>query len=513
MIEESPIIFAPSSHFFRINNYLVISSATIRFLQDTTMSQAHPVTFKPARPLPLLITLAVGLGIWLTPAPEGVDPGAWQLLAIFVATIVGIVAKALPIGGMGLLALAVTSGTGTLTIQQTLSGFSSPVIWLIVMAFLVARCFIKTGLGLRIAYLFVRAFGKHTLGLSYSLAATDLLLAPAIPSNTARAGGIIYPVASSLALSFESDPEKGTERRIGSFLILNTYYINLITSAMFLTAIASNPLIREIAAQMGQEISWAGWTKAALVPGILSFLFIPWFVYKIFPPEIKHTPDAKTFAQEHLDQMGAMSKYESITVGVFILLILLWIFGFDFIGIDTTTSAFIGLAVLLLTGVLTWDDVKREHEAWDALIWFPTLLTMATYLNKMGLIAWFSDGIQQSMAGFSWYLAVPILVGIYFYTHYFFASITAHVSSMFAALLGVGIALGAPAMLLTLALAYTSSLMASLTHYGTGCAPILFGSGYVSLKRWWTIGFWVSVVNLIIWLGIGSAWWKLLGIW
>lgn len=477
------------------------------------MTQTHPIIFKPAKPIPLLITLAFGLAIFFTPTPEGVTPQAWQLFAIFVATIVGIVAKALPIGGMGLLALAVTASTKTLTIQETLSGFSSPVIWLIVMAFLVARCFIKTGLGMRIAYLFIRSFGRQTLGLAYSLAVTDLILAPAIPSNTARAGGIIYPVVSSLALSFDSEPEKNTERRIGSFLILNTYYINLITSAMFLTAIASNPLIQEILGQFGLQISWFGWAEAAFIPGIISFLFIPYFVYKIYPPEIKKTPHARKFADDHLKTMGRISKYEWITLAVFGLLIFLWVFGKDLIGMDTTTAAFTGLAILLLTGVLTWDDVKREYEAWDALIWFPTLLTMATYLNKMGLIGWFSETIQHSINGVSWYFAAPILVAIYFYTHYFFASITAHVSSMLAAFLGVGIALGAPPMLLALTLAFSSSLMASLTHYGTGCAPILFGSGYVTLKRWWTIGFWVSIINLIIWCVIGPTWWKLLNLW
>lgn len=469
--------------------------------------------FKPAKLVPLLITIACGAAIWFWPVPEGVQPQAWRLLAIFVATIAGIVSKALPIGGMGLLALAFTAGTQTLTIEQTLSGFSNPIIWLIVMAFLVARAFIKTGLGLRFGYLFIKLFGKHSLSLSYGLAATDLLLAPAIPSNTARAGGIIYPIASSLSASFDSRPDDGTERRIGSFLMLCVYNINLISSAMFLTAIASNPLIQDIAEQMGQSITWFGWTKAAFLPGLISFLIIPYFIYLMYPPEIKHTPHAKKFATENLERMGNIGRYEWITLAVFGLLIFLWILGDDLLGMDTTTAAFIGLAILLLTGTLTWDDVKRESEAWDTFVWFPTLLTLAGYLNKLGLITWFSQSIQHYVSGIDWWYALPLIVAIYFYSHYFFASITAHVCSMFAAFVTVGIATDAPPMLLTLSLAFTSSLMASITHYGTGSAPILFGSGYVPLNRWWTIGFMISIINLVVWLGIGSLWWKVLGIW
>lgn len=474
--------------------------------------QRTPI-FQPARLIPLLIAAAVGLGLWLIPPPQGVDQQGWTLLAIFAFTIVGIVAKALPIGGMGFLSLGLLMTTRTLTLKESLSGFSNPLIWLIVGAFLVARCLIKTGLGMRIAYWFIALFGKRTLSLSYAFAATDLIMAPATPSNTARAGGIIYPIALSLARSFDSNPADGTERRIGSFLIMNVYFINLITSAMFLTAIASNPLIQEIAEQLGYHISWGQWALAASVPGIISFLLIPYVVYKIYPPEIKETPHAKEFAHKHLESMGPMSRYEWITAAVFGLLIGLWIFGDDLAGISPTNTALIGVSILLLAGVLTWEDIKKEYEAWDTLVWFAALITMATYLNKLGVIGWFSGSIEGAVSDLHWMVAGPILLGIYFYSHYAFAGITAHVSSMLGAFLAVGISLGAPPLPFILAMGFTSSLMACLTHYGTGCAPILFGSGYIPLGRWWSIGFIVSIILLIIWVPGGFLWWKVLGLW
>lgn len=474
-------------------------------------TQKKPI-FQAANLVPLLISTAVGVGIWLIPAPEGVTQNAWNLLAIFAFTIVGIVAKALPIGGMGFLSLALLMLTQTLSVADTLSGFSNPLIWLIVGSFLVARCLIKTGLGMRIAYWFIAAFGKKTLGLSYAFAATDLIMAPATPSNTARAGGIIYPVVLSLAKSFGSDPEEGTQRKIGSFLIINVYYVNLITSAMFITAIASNPLIQEIAAQLGYKITWGQWTLAALVPGILSLIIVPYVVFKLYPPEIKETPYAKDFAHKHLESMGKMSKWEWITAAVFFLLIILWVFGDDLFGLSPTTVALFGVSTLLLSGVLTWDDIKKEYEAWDTLIWFSALITMATFLNKLGLIGWFSQSIQTYVEAFHWSIAAPILLLIYFYSHYAFAGITAHVSAMLGAFLAVGIALGTPALPFIFAMAFSSSLMASLTHYGTGPAPILFGSGYIPLSKWWSLGFIISIVTLIIWVPIGLVWWRIVGI-
>lgn len=469
--------------------------------------------FKGANPLPLLLCIVVGILIWISPIPEGIQPKAWQLLAVFVSLIVGLIGKALPMGAISFLALTVLIVTQTLTMKEALSGFSNNIIWLVVAAFLLSRSFIKTGLGMRLAYLFVALLGKRTLGLGYGIAATELLLAPAIPSNTARSGGIIYPIVRALAVSFGSTPEKHSQRLIGSFLIMTAYYSNLISSAMFVTAMAANPLILAVLLENEIPLTWSQWSLAALVPGVISMIFIPYFVYKVYPPEIKNSPEAKTIANKHLAEMGKMSIYEWITLEVFAGLILLWIFGEHYFGLDTTTVALMGVCAFVLTGVLTWNDIKQEHEAWDALIWFSTLVMIAMNLNQLGLIGWVSDHIQTLMGGLDWWVAWPILVVTYFYSHYLFASNTAHVTSMFAAFLSVGIALKTPPYLIALSLAYCSSLYACVTHYGTGCAPILFGSEYVNLKTWWGLGAIVSVIFLIIWVGIGSLWWKFLGLW
>jgi DASS family divalent anion:Na+ symporter len=62
-----------------------------------------------------------------------------------------------------------------------------------------------------------------------------------------------------------------------------------------------------------------------------------------------------------------------------------------------------------------------------------------------------------------------------------------------------------------LPLAFFSNLNAGITHYGTGSAPVYFGAGYVSQGDWWKLGFIVSLINIVVWLGIGPLWWKLIG--
>jgi divalent anion:Na+ symporter, DASS family len=474
---------------------------------------AAKIVYKGANVIPLLIASAVGACIWFAPLPAGLEPRAFQLLAIFIALIVGLIGKALPMGALSFLALTILIVTHTLTMKEAFSGFSHPIIWLVVAAFLISKSFIKTKLGMRLAYLFVALLGKKTLGLGYGVAATELILAPAIPSNTARSGGVVFPIVRALAISFGSTPERHSQRLMGSYLILTAYYCNLITSAMFITAMAANPLILAVLIDAEIPLTWGQWALAASIPGILSLILIPYIVYKLYPPEIIDTPEAKKLAFEQLKEMGSMSKYEWITLGVFFLLIFLWIFGEQYFALDSTTVALIGVSILIVTGVLTWEDIKMEHEAWDTLIWFSTLVMMATYLNNLGLIGWFSNHLRLMMDGMSWMWAWPILVLTYFYSHYFFASNTAHVTSMYAAFLGVGFALSIPPYLIAFSLAFSSSLFACLTHYGTGSAPILFGSEYVNLKNWWRMGFIMSIIFLFLWVGVGSLWWKLLGYW
>jgi DASS family divalent anion:Na+ symporter len=458
------------------------------------------------------VAIGVGVVIWFAPAPEGVTPEAWHLFAIFVATIVGIILEPLPMGAVAVCGIAAVTLTRTLGLADALSGFSHNVIWLVLTAFFISRGFIKTGLGARIAYSFVRLMGRRSLGLGYSMMATEYVLAPAIPSNTARAGAVIYPIVRSVAEAFHSHPGNGTERRIGAFLMQCCFHGNLITSAMFLTAMAANPLAMQFAADLGVDVTWAQWAIAAVVPGVASMLAVPFVLYKLYPPELSETPGAPEMAQTKLAEMGSMQRGERIMLGTFILLLALWIFGRQ-LQVPSTVTAFVGLSILLSTRVLTWDDVLNEKGAWNVFIWLSTLIMMGSYLSTLGMVGWFSNSIGALFTDTNWQLAFLALSLIYFYSHYFFAGNTAHISSMYAAFLTVALAVGTPPVLAALVLAFFSNLFSSMTHYSTGPAPVYFGAGYVKLADWWKMGAVVSVVNVAIWLGLGGLWWKVIGLW
>ena len=149
---------------------------------------------------------------------------------------------------------------------------------------------------------------------------------------------------------------------------------------MFLTSMAGNPLIAKFASKAGVEISWGTWALAGLVPGLVCLVIMPFLLYKLYPPEIKRTPDARAFAVEKLKELGPIRPQEWILIFTFCLLIILWIFGRQ-LGIAAVVAAMIGLCILLLTAVLKWEDIIREKGAWNMLIWFSILVTMASAIN------------------------------------------------------------------------------------------------------------------------------------
>jgi DASS family divalent anion:Na+ symporter len=452
----------------------------------------------------LLITLAL-------PRPAQVNPAGWRLTGLFAATVAGLILQPLPGGAIVLLAITLAPLLTELKLQDALAGYADATVWLVMAAFFISRALLNTGLARRIALLFVRAFGKSSLGVCYALSLSDMVLASIIPSNAARSGGVILPIVRSISELYGSLPGE-TARRLGAYLMACVYQCVVVSSAMFYTGQASNPLAARMAGDFGFEVTWAGWFVAGLVPGLLSIAAVPLVVFRLNPPEIRQTPEAAAFASSELKQMGPMKGDEKLLTLVFVSVCGLWITS-NWHGLDITITALCGSMALLLTGVLKWEDVLRERAAWDIFLWYGGLLRLGKALNDAGATRAFAEAVGQQFAGLGWMALLLVALLIYFYAHYAFASITAHVLSMYPAFLALLAAKGAPLGLVVFSFAVFANLAAGLTHYGTTPAPMFYGHGYVSFKDWWKIGAAVSVANIAIWLTAGFAWWKLLGLW
>jgi len=448
--------------------------------------------------------LILGLILWFLPTPSGLETQAWHLFVIFIAAIYAVIINAMPIFTSSIIALAVVVLTGTLTTKQAYSGFSEDFILLIIVAFLIARGVIKSGLGKRIAFLIIRKFGTSSLKLGYSIVAADMFISPAFPSNTARSG-VLFPIVNALAADSGSKVSDGSRKKIGSFLMMTSMAGLTLSSTLWLTAMAANPAGAKMAKEVGIDISYGSWALAASVPVLILYFLVPWVIFKVHPPELKETPEAPKIAKEALEKMGPVHKNEWIMGATFIGMVILWVMSGSW-GLDKTAVAFMGLGILMLTNIFTLDDLRGEGNALGTLVWFAILYAMSKYLNELGFMGWVGDHISTALSGYSWPVVYVSLIVGYVLIHYFFVSQTAQMLALFSVFLGVAVKAGVPAELMAYMLLFATNFNAIITPQGSSANVIYTGSGYIEAGEVYKVGGIVTAVNTLVFLTIGTAW-------
>jgi len=452
--------------------------------------------------------LIVWPAIALIPHPTGLSANAWNYLALFVAVIVALILEPIPPAAVGLVGITVSTVLGYVApkpadaIKWGLSGFSDGTVWLIFGALVFSTGYEKTGLGRRIALSLVSVMGRRTLGLGYAVMLADLLIAPFTASNTGRSAGVIFPIIRGIPALYGSAPGP-TGRRIGAYLMWTAFASTAVTSSMFLTALAPNLLALSLVRQAtAVDITWSQWTSGFLPVGLLLIVPLPLLVYLIYPPEIRSSPEVAAWAKSELAGMGSLSSMEAVMGLLILMAFALWVFAAE--RINPTTVILGVVSLMVLVRVLDWDDVVGNRTAWDTLLYFGTLLTLADGLNRVGIITWAAHGVSSLLTGSSPLLAIIVLVSFFFLVHYMFASLTAHTMVVLPALLSAGAVIpGMPVHVLALLLAYSIGLMGVITPYATGPAPVYFGSGFVPRKDFWALGFVFGLIYLTTLLGVG----------
>ncbi len=452
-------------------------------------------------------TAAFAVGLWLTPVPEGLTADAWHLFALFAAAIVAVVAGVFPILTASMLATAIAVLGGVMTPAAAWSGFANGTIVLIVVAFLVARAVVTCGLGTRIGHAVVALFGRSTLGLAYSLFLVDAVIAPAFPSNTARSG-VLYSLSASLAETAGVRAGDPSRARLGAFLMFAGIASLTLSSGLWLTAMAANPLGTEIARGYGVDIGFGSWLLASSVPTLVAMAGLPFVLYKVVAPEVTTTPDAPAAARVSLAALGPLTRHEWTVLVTFLVMVGLWAAGAA-LGFDATAVAFLGLAVFLATGVLTSGDIAKEGDVLATYIWFALLFAMSSQLNELGFMAYVGERLAAAMQGWSALVAGVSLLLAYILLHLLFVSQTAHLLALFGVFMDVGVKVGVPAMPLALLLLFATNFFSAITPQASSANLLFAGSGYLSQRELYRLGAITTAFNLLVYLAIGLPWFLL----
>ncbi|KAI8138091.1 Sodium/sulfate symporter [Fennellomyces sp. T-0311] len=498
----------------------------------------------------LLPSLLLGILIWfgVTPTDE-LSTTAIHLLAVFSSCIFALITTKVEISmlvltGLTILALTqsfecVDHATGKSTecrlcgeanpltgdifeckaakesFKHSLEGFSSSVVWLIFAAFHLGKAVEVTQLGRRLSLLMIKVFGKRILGLAYAIVLSELLLAPVVPSNTARGGGIVLPVVTSIATTLGSTPS--TDPQVGAFLMLVGSHSNLLSASMYLTGMAPNPIVVSKAKALFPHIHFGflNWFIGGLAPALVCAVCLP-LILRWACGLKTETGEAKSssysivkHAQTELERMGPMSRREWQLCFVLLMCLSLWVSA-SYTNLDATLVALIGIVALLQMGTITWKDVAGNTSAWDTLFWLGGFVTIAQQLSEAGASAFLGHKISNAIDDLG-LPPVPALAVAYFLTTFMFSSLSAHTVAFVGTFLDAGSALGANPMVLTALLAYFGALGGCMTNFSTGMAAMYYAPGYVSRGKWFTIGLQLALFYIVIYLSLGMGWWKLLG--
>lgn len=506
------------------------------------------MTHEPRNLIRFWICVVVGVALWFSPPPAGLSIEGWHVFAVFAATIVSFLLRPLPMGACVLIGLLVLGATGTIapaismapqppdmfsapimeehtfservsmSFKAALSGFADDTVWLVVAAFFLSGAMIHSELGKRLALMMISALGRTTLGLGYAIAAAELVLAPFIPSNTARGGGLMMPIVNSISNVLGSHPHD-QPKRAGEFLVLCGAHANLISAAMFLTGMAANPLVSAAARDfLNQDFGWAMWLKGSIVPGLLSFALLPLLLYWIAPPRLANSCEARDAVRSDLAAMGPWTSQQFVMACVFLVMLVIWATGplqesYWNVKLPTALVALGGVVTLVVLGVLPYEKVTGNAGAWDALLWLGGLVSMADALRTTKFVDWFAAQVQNGLGETTGIAAALVLALVYYYSMYAFSMLTGHILAFAGVFFTVAAAAGAPPLVMIALIAYFSNLSGSITNYSTGPVVIYFNLGYVSVARWFWVGLCVSLFHMVVWLGGGLLWWKWLGWW
>lgn len=476
----------------------------------------------------LLAPLAVMAVMLLIPVPDGMPPQAWHYFAVFVAMIVGMILEPIPATAISFIAVTIcvigsdyllfdakeladpAFDAGKQALRWGLAGFSSTTVWLVFGAFIFALGYEVTGLGRRIALFMVKFMGKRTLTLGYAIVIIDILLAPFTPSNTARTGGTVFPVIKNLPPLFQSFPNDPSSKRIGGYLMWMMVISTSLSSSMFITGAAPNVLGLEFVSKIaGIQISWMQWFLSFLPVGIILLIVAPWLSYVLYKPEITHSAEVSGWAKEALQEMGKLSRKEITLICLVLLSLGLWVFGGEFI--DATAVGLLAVSLMLALHVVPWKEITKYSSAWNTLVNLATLVVMASGLTRSGFIDWFAKSMSTHLEGFSANTTVIVLVLVFYFAHYLFASLSAHTATMLPVILAVGKGIpGIPMEHLCILLVLSIGIMGCLTPYATGPGVIIYGCGYVKSKDYWRLGAIFGVIYITMLLCVG---WPILALW
>lgn len=384
------------------------------------LTQTTNPIHKSLRPILMLAGAILGMGVIMSPVPEGISPGAWKVLGVAIWMAFWWLTEALPIFVTALIPLIVFPLLGIFDFKTTAAPYAHPLIFLFMGGFIIAKAIEAWNLHRRIALVIVQAFGTRPdhLIAGFMLATATLSM---WVSNTATTV-MMLPIAISIIglLNEKEDPEIAVNTTTA--LLLAIAYSASIGGVGTLVGSPPNALLAAfVQERFGIELGFAKWMTIGL-PVVLIMLPLAWLLLTRItcPVARRPIPGADEVIKAEIEALGPMSIEEKRVLVIFVLTALSWIFrpliitAFPGVGLTDSGIALLGALSLFIvptgkgsgTSLMTWP--LAVSLPWGVLLLFGGGLSLAGAISKSGL----ADTIGGGLAGLEGFSTIFLIAAV-----------------------------------------------------------------------------------------------------
>ncbi len=448
--------------------------------------------------------------LFVMPTPEGLTLAGKATLAVVVWAMIMWIFEAIPPGIAGMLIpMLLVLGGSVAQFPKAASGFTTPVIFLCLAAFLFAAIIQAAGLDKRIALnLLNMAKTKTVNGVIWAMFGVNLVLSLIIPAANARAATLL-PVVNGITEMFGNTPEERAAKK--AIVIQTLVYGSMISGMMIMTAHLPNLiLVGLFESELALNLSYFDWFKLQW-PYLGMFVLTQWWIQHYFKTRAIGIKGGYEAVQKQHSALPKTSQTEWLILAVFAIIAIMWMTE-DIHKIKSHNSALIGLAIIFTPGLFgfKWQELQ-DRTIWGTFLLLGGALSMSAAMASSGLANWMADIIYPIAAGHPWWMILLILmVGTHIIRLGMLSNVAA-ITLLAPILLAMAPKLGVHPVAFTMLVADTDTFAYLLPTQITA-AVIAYSTGTFSTADYFKAG-WVSVLIAIAYgILVIAPWYAYMGI-
>lgn len=452
----------------------------------------------------LVLAFVLFVTILMIPDIDNLELGGQRCLALFVAVFVLYIFESIPAPVISIAIIPLLVVLKISNVNEALAGFASTSTYLVIGSFILAAAMIKTGLGKRITCHLLLLMGTSPVRTSLGLMVVNIIMAFLIPSSTARTA-MLLPIC--LSIIHEYHGEEKEKRRYAANLLLTLCITSSTISAGIMTSTVSNPMAVEyIQNTTGRLVSYGEWFLWGFPPACIMTV-LSWLVIQLFF-RLKKIPAEKeaVYLKQQLVEMGKITKSEILTSIIIVITVILWVFG-SYLGIDSTTAAFVGAILLFLPmcSVLEWKDCQ-SNVSLSVVFVISGGISLGNAMAHTGTSDWLAEQVFGFLSDeIPLTLVIVLIIVVVQFMHVFFVGTATMANAFFPILISIAVKMEVNPLCIIMPAAFMIGGYPVLMFFNTTPNILCYDTGYLKSSDFVKTGIPISILACVLY-GICANW-------